>query len=78
MTASTVTIVPSSSSTTHLWKNILMNVADVTIGKSVVTDSLNRDQLIQTTPGIAQLRDPLWVLENKKMSGMGVEPETDF
>jgi hypothetical protein len=46
--------------------------------KSVVTESWNRDQLIQTTPGITQLRDQLWVLENKKMLGSGVETETNF
>jgi hypothetical protein len=44
--------------------------------KSVVAESWDRDQLIQTTPGIAQLWDPLWILENKKMCGMGVEPES--
>jgi hypothetical protein len=46
--------------------------------KSVVTESWNREKLFQTTLGIAQLREPLWVLENKKMAGMGFEPETDF
>jgi hypothetical protein len=46
--------------------------------KNVVTDSLKHDQLIQTTLGLAQLRDSLGVLENKKMPEIGVEPETDF
>jgi hypothetical protein len=42
--------------------------------KSVFTESWNRCQLIQTTPGIAQLGDPLWVLEKKKMSVCELNP----